>query len=162
MKRLLIALLSVLLMLMLVYLTKPKDYYIGGFIVSLGVKFSIINKEGEDLLNPDHPNCFRKEDIKLFYLIDNKIEEITINDSQKGGFTIYKREDKFYMDLTPNIYMEKLPITYIQWSENDMDTLQCEFTREPNASIICTKFWFNGELITERHPTKGRYLEIVK
>ena len=168
MKKLIIAigLVFLLLLTVLYFIRLPYGGRLNSVPSPTGVGIFVINKDCEDLLNSDHPNAFKQKNIKVFYLINDELEEI--NDPKKGGFTIYKHsgEDRSHMRLTVNNRVgekskSKNPITYIQWSENDVDTLQCE-TIKINGYNRATKPRFNGELITTEHPKKGLYLELIK
>jgi hypothetical protein len=55
------------------------------------------------------------------------------------------------------------PITYIQWDENDTDTLKSEIVKF-DATTFCSKVWCNGTLVwdVETTDSSGRSFDLVK
>ena len=49
-----------------------KEEGCGCTIISLGAHISLANNAGEDLLNPNDPNSYKKRDIKTYHLIDGE------------------------------------------------------------------------------------------
>ncbi len=112
--------------------------------------FDIIvkNSEGEDLLNPDTPNSLNTDKIKLFYLKNGVKEEVYYpNLDAPRHYSINLYEDNWYkIHILPNgLQSELLPVTYIEWNENDTDTIMCKIEHLDNA-VLLKKLWYNNEL----------------
>ncbi len=147
--------------------------------VSLGVhidtpiNISVVDSQGADLLDPSTVNHFNSSDIKIFHLIDGeKIEfKADIRLDYPKGFLFYTPNqlgfnDNYVLCLqSPNhSKSEEFPITYLQWSESDTDTIKCQFSRT-NVSLVCTKVWYNDvEVwgIKNNNNIDGRWFQIIK
>jgi hypothetical protein len=127
-----------------------------GFDLDLGLEISVVDKAGNDLLNPVSPNSFKESEIKIYYLLDGKkVEVFYSNYDHPRNFYIYQRGNEFRIAVILND-----PITYIQWNNSDTDTIQCEVSRA-EGSVVCRKVWFNGELRWDNYSTE-RFIKIVK
>lgn len=134
------------------------------FNLSSSLEFSIINSQNEDLLNPNNPNHINVANIKLFYVIDGKSQEIyDSNMDNPRNFRIYEHKNEYRIRITTNATeTAEKPITYIQWNENDTDTLEVLYERTQNA-ILQNKIWLNGEQIWERgNNTTDPYFILTK
>ena len=132
-------------------------------VISIALELSIIDEDGKDLLNPENPNAIVEGDIKKSYLIDGEIEEVNnpLMDNPRG-FRIFKHEHEYRIEFSLNdSESEEYPITYMEWNENDMDTIKCEIEKKSN-STICTKVWFNDELKWESSNQTERFFTIIK
>lgn len=122
------------------------------FNLDTNLKFTVVSKEGEDLLDPANPNGISENEIKIYYLVDGVKKEIYDNNlDYPRSFRIYKDlADEFRLVLFPN-YSEDMdrPVTYIQWNEQDIDTVEVSYDRYPDA-IRTSKVWLNGDLILDR------------
>ena len=139
--------------LMIIGCSKEKENE-DAFNLDVGVEFSIVNLDGEDILNPNHPNSLKESDIKLFYLIDGVKEEVyNGNYDYPRNFMLYEHQNEFRIRIFQN-YSDKedKPITYIQWNDVDTDTLETTYERTSNA-VIQRKIWLNGNLLWE--PNSG-------
>jgi hypothetical protein len=126
--------------------------------VDIGLEISVVDKSGNDLLDPANPNSFKEKDIRIYYLINGVKEEVF--------FPNYDHPRNFYIDKRDKVYNMILflndPITYIQWNNLDTDTIQCVINKEGGGELtICRKVWFNGELRWDNYSTE-RYIKIVK
>lgn len=130
-----------------------------------GVEMSVRNSDGSDLLNPNNPNAYSADEIKLFYEIDGEVVEVydPAMDLPRN-FMIFnysnETESEYRIRLLPNYDRnESQPITYIQWNETDRDTIKAEFyysgPEDSNYSFTIENLWFNGE-------PKNPYFDIVK
>ena len=88
--------------------------------------------------------------IKLFYVIDGETQEVyDSNLDNPRNFRIYKHENEYRIGISPNYSKtEEKPVTYIQWNENDTDTIEVVYERTQNATVQ-NKIWLNGEQIWE-------------
>ncbi|MXV37823.1 hypothetical protein GO491_03890 [Flavobacteriaceae bacterium Ap0902] len=131
-------------------------------IIDTDINISVKDVDGNDLLNTNNPNSFNQNEFKIFYEIDG--EQIEVNDENldySKGFFVYQHESEFRIRIFPNTNKNaSYPITYIRWSEMDIDTLKCEIDRN-GSSEICKKVWFNNELVWQAYGTE-RFFEIIK
>lgn len=131
-------------------------------IVSLGISMSISDVNGNDLLDPQNPDAYTKDEIKLFYLIDGEpVEVYNPGMDHPNGFKIFQHENEYRIGIALNHdENENPPVTYIHWSNGDTDTLQATFRRWDNG-IEVRKVWFNNELRWQ-FSDGDSYFEIVK
>lgn len=108
----------------------------GCTIISLSADKSIEDSAGEDLLNPSSPNSYKKRDIKTYHLINGEEKRAGIDDN------IYQDADSIYRYRTFVNYEgnDESPITYIDWSETDRNTIKSEFYRTDNQTRAI-KIW---------------------
>ena len=119
-----------------------KDDDCGCTIISLDANISLKNTVGEDLLDPNSSNSYKKEDIRIYHLINGEQKRAGIDD------VIYKDIDSIYRYRTFVNYEgnDEYPVTYIDWSETDRDTIKSEIYRTDNQTRAI-KIWYNGELM---------------
>jgi len=145
---------------------ESEDKNNAAFSIDRIVKISVKNQKGDNLLDPKNSNSYTEEDITVFYLVDGEKKKVfRPNLENSKGFKIYNWENTpgYRMMIFPNDLSEDdIRTTYIQWGENDLDTMKTQIERKEN-SVWCTKVWWNGELRWEAYPKKTkRYLEIIK
>tara|TARA_R110001583_G_scaffold21469_2_gene81553 strand:+ start:7015 stop:7494 length:480 start_codon:yes stop_codon:yes gene_type:complete len=135
----------------LLFSCDKSDEPIKGIIVDTAIEFSVSNSQNVDLLNPENPNHIDAEGIKLFYVIDGETKEVyDQNMDAPRNFHVYKHENghRIRVFLNDSETSDK-PITYIQWSDIDTDTIEAIFKR-PTNGIFVEKVWLNGDPIWER------------
>ena len=128
------------------------------------VEISIQDKAGNDLLNPSNPNAYLDQNIKIYYVTNGVKEEVNnANYDNPKNFMIYEVNGIYQMRLFLNMTIADSPdITYVQWSENDTDTLKCEASHNDYLDMV-TKLWYNDSLVwTSDNYIKERSLLIVK
>jgi hypothetical protein len=116
-----------------------------GYNIEVGLEFSVLNSQNEDLLNPENPNHLDVKKIKLFNVIDGEKKEIynTFMENPRG-FMIYKHENEYRIKVALNkTETSEKPITYIQWNDTDTDTIEVSIEQTQN-SIIQDEIWLNG------------------
>ncbi len=130
-----------------------------------GIEIAVRNAAGEDLLDPNTPNAYSADGIKLFYEINGEVVEVydPAMDHPRN-FIIYNYINENESEYRIGIFLnydrnEAQPITYIQWNETDRDTIKAKFhysgPADSNYSFDIENLWFNG---IEKDP----YFEIVK
>ena len=126
-------------------------------IISLDANISLKNISGEDLLDPNTPNSFKKGNIKTFHLINGEEKRAGLDD------IIYQDGDSIYRYRTFVNYEgnDEFPITYIDWSETDRDTIKSEIYRSGNMTRV-VKFWYNNELMWDGEKDGASEFTIVK
>lgn len=132
------------------------------FNVDTGIEITVLDKIGNDLLNPLNQNSYKEDIIKIYYLINGVVEEVYFpNYENPRNFSIYEKDGIYQMRLFPNGYeREEFPVTFIKWNETDTDTIKCSFTRTHN-SVVCTKVWYNETFMWEDY-SSCRCIQIVK
>ncbi len=140
------------------------------FFAETSFDISYFDTNGNDLLNPNEPISYKREDIDIYYLINGeKIKQYHEHLSNPEFFFISDeiRENKYFMALTPNdqnLDNNNRAITYIDFGNNVEDKVECEFkTYENSSRIQVVKIWYNDELKWE-YSTGGsvRWIEIIK
>ncbi|HEY9114927.1 MAG TPA: hypothetical protein VIN10_09500 [Bacteroidales bacterium] len=138
----------------------PADY----FNLYAGCEFSVFNTQNEDLLDTTSANHLKASEIKLFYQIDGENNLVFNADMQfPKGFHIFKHENEYRIGIWLNhTETTDKPVTYIQWNENDTDTIEVIYNRTPN-SIVQNKIWLNGVLVWELgENTIDPYFALIK
>ena len=115
------------------------------------VSFSIVDKQGSDLLIPNSVNYFETNNTKILNIVDGKLKVYSeaLFDVPRG-FRIHEPNEFvknyiFSLHATQaNGYADLNSTAYIQWNDTDTDTIQCQFTKEVN-SFRCVKVWYNGK-----------------
>ena len=138
-----------------------KDDDNGKFDLNTDFSILITNSENEDMLDPETLGTYNTNDIKIFYLIDGeKIECYDPNRDAPRNYRIGYAADRYGIMIYPNANInEEYPVTYIQWNEQDTDTVKCQFERG-DGFLILTRLWFNDELVIDIGDS--RFFEIVK
>ncbi len=134
-------------------------------VVDVGIDLKLEDRLGNDLLDPDINNSYNNYNIKLFHLQDG-VEQYYYCGScdHKKGYYFFERDGKYVVRISTNFEIQQDSsdlITYIQWNETDRDTIQRYIERNKDgSSIVCTKVWYNDELIYDHHGE--RYFTIIK
>jgi hypothetical protein len=121
------------------------------YIIQAALEFSVFNSQNKDLLDTVTANHIEESEIKLFYQVDGEIKLAYDADLQfPRHFYIYKHENEYRICVGLNdTETSDRPVTYIQWNENDTDTIEVIFDRTSNG-IIQKKIWLNRNLIWEQ------------
>lgn len=155
----------------------------GGIVLDESSDIRLLNPEGQNLLQPTTPNYLKKENIKLYYLVNGQKKEVLNPDlDSPRNFFIFQvgPESKHYS----NEYLIRVfanadgeldetgkekTTTYIEWNPTDIDTLVC-LLRKPGKSVFCEKVWYNGvvkwdntsnpKIKDESFP--GRFFQVIK
>lgn len=143
--------------------------------IDTAIEIAVNDETGKDLLNSKNSDSFKEEKIKIFSSNKGDVKEVY---DTKSNFLIYEQDTKYLKHIFPNSNSqfllrlfpnhnagEKLPITYIQWTEEDTDKIQCQYRRS-KGSVTCTKVWLNGEVVWDVAANVGhenpRIIKIVK
>lgn len=138
---------------------EPQNQY----SINRGVEISLKNSNGEDLLDPNNPNGYKAEEIKLYYLINGEKQEVfDPNMDNPRNFLIYNHDSEYRIGISLNdTDSDTRPITYVEWNEIETDTLQAAFFKNENT-IQVIKTWFNGELKWDGSNGQDNFFTIVK
>jgi hypothetical protein len=143
-----------------------------GDMVSLGTVIWIKSETGANLLNPSATGHIDTSKIKLFYLINGEKKDVNFSSSTAPkGFQIKKFEPngEYYMWLSLNPNAPS--VTYIQWSENDMDTVSCNLITSDGVLVANEVYWNGSEKFKNNDPNRvpnwgtqefGRFFEVIK
>jgi hypothetical protein len=125
------------------------------------IEVLLLDKSGNNLLKPSNPAAYNVNDIKLYYVEGNSINEVFYSNLDYPRNYMILDELDYRIRIFPNASKkEDFPVTLIKWNETDMDTIKCEFSRTEN-SLICRKVWYNGKLMWDNIGVE-RFFEIVK
>ncbi|MFO7933291.1 MAG: hypothetical protein R6U78_04330 [Bacteroidales bacterium] len=125
--------------------------------------FSVYNADNEDLLSLETIDHYDSVGIKLFYKIGAAEREVyDAHLDYPRRFRIFEHENEYRIEVGLN-YSEtpEKSITYIQWGEDDRDTIEALFERT-ERSLLLREAWFNGELIWDWTTDAERYYRITK
>lgn len=146
-----------LIILMSIGCSKEKEDDLCCTIISLGANISLKNSVGEDLLDPENPNAYKKGDIKIYHLI-NGVQKRAGRDD-----ILYEDEDGIYRYVVMVNYEgdDEYPITYIDWNETDRDTIKSEIYQTSNQ-IRVIKIWYNDALMWDAEDLGPEQFTIIK
>lgn len=109
----------------------------------ISTEISVFNNQNEDLLNPSSANHIDISKIKLFYVIDGVSRDYTTM------LKYVKRENEYRIRILLNdIDKSEKKVMYIQWNENDKDTIEATLKRDKNIYRPDT-IWFNNKIVWE-------------
>lgn len=119
------------------------------FILQAAIEFSIQDTQNIDLLNPNNPNHIDPNKVRLFYLVNNepKLFYEPNLDAPFGVRMNTERGNRIGISLNYSDQGDK-STTYIQWNENDRDTVEVSYHRHL-SSVLMEKVWLNSKLIWE-------------
>jgi hypothetical protein len=109
------------------------------------IVLNLKNSAGETLFNTENYN---PENFKIYYEINGqKLEFYMPNYDNPRGFSMGYDQDPILMGMVLNTINEQvLPsTTYIEWNENETDTITATFLKGDGYFIV-NKVWVNGEL----------------
>jgi hypothetical protein len=134
------------------------DVVVDGFNYDATLNISVINSNGDDLLNTNNSNAIDQSKIKILYLVKGKLIEEPNGSDYPRNFMLYKQDGHNIIRVFLNSSAEEqYPQTYIQWSENNTDIIKIEYNRTSN-SVTKKTIWLNDKLTTEIVP----YIKIIK
>lgn len=147
-------------------------YY--GISQSTSVDISIVDEQGNDLLDPDNLNRINTSTVELYHIVDGEQLKFFYGHlDYSEGYRVYNPGDLGFNDNylfcvmhTCGYGAEKddtMPVTYIKWANNDIDTLQCKYEIS-DYEVFCTKVWFIGELVWTSPGENGesRWFQTIK
>lgn len=127
------------------------------FSFGAAVEFIVLDNEGNDLLNPKTKGALAHDDIRLYYYLDGKYEEVYEPhlDSPRN-FVIFKQNSNYRIGVSLNhSEKEKYPKILIKWNESRSDTIKCEIYRT-SSLIQADKIWLNNKLIWDTNTIKTK------
>tara|TARA_B100000795_G_scaffold259924_1_gene235318 strand:- start:27 stop:533 length:507 start_codon:yes stop_codon:yes gene_type:complete len=141
------------------------DYY----NLDTDIIFTIKDSNGNDLLNPNNPNAYLSETVKIYYLKENGETEEVYNSNLDASrnFKVITPEnsgsDIYAFQLFPNTYIMENAVTYIEWNDTETDTVKTNYRYGDNHTV-CNKVWYNDtDVWTENTEINtGRIFEIIK
>ena len=127
-------------------------------------EFSLVNQNGEDLLNENTQNSYNTNNIKLYNLMDG--EEILINypnSDSPNGYLIFEKDG---LNLfRPYFNESNLEISgIIEWNPNKRDEISSEMVQQSENVKRLVKIKYNGEIIWDEETATNpgiRYFQIV-
>lgn len=128
--------------------------------ISTIVFITLLDEQGNNLLNPNHERYFDPRHIKIFYDRNGRMEEFYEGHlDMPRNFRIDPPE--FERDYVMALALDSEK-TIIRWNEHESDTIQAEIQKTDFPSVIVTKIYFNGELKWEVADLIGREITVVK
>ena len=127
-----------------------------GTNISNEVRITVLNQDGEDLLDPDNPSAIDLDQVKVYYELNGVKTEIN-----RGNLTYPKmfrieepgyNTDKYRVLLFMNIEDDsEITTTYFKWNSERTDVFKSlvERPKGSNGSVYGKKTWFNDEVICD-------------
>ena len=114
-----------------------------GDVIDRVVDILLVDKENNNLLKN---GVINPDDLNLYYLINGE-KKLYYNgnyDAPKGYLIWEDQDNRSILRIFANddIYT---PVTLVEYTKNDVDTIKCEFHRD-DSNIIVQKVWYNSEL----------------
>lgn len=127
-------------------------------------EFSLVNQNGEDLLNESIQDSYNTNSIKLYNLIDG--EEILINNPNSdypNGYLIFEKDG---LNLIRPFFNESNLIAsgIIEWNPNKRDEISLEMVQQSENVKRLVKIKHNGEIVWDKDTATNpdyRYFQIV-
>lgn len=134
-----------------------------------GLYLVLVNKNGDNLLNPTTKNFIDFDNIKKFHLIEGQyIEQYYSHLDNPKGCKIFDSEyplgNIFATSLNENFNDKGQSITVIDWGNGDTDTIVA--TINPQTNLPYSEFWYNDismkDLEEKTYGDENYYYEIFK
>lgn len=120
---------------------------------------TVVDEQGNNLLDPNQDGAFDPKDIKIFYERDGEMEEFYEGHlDMPRNFRIDPPE--FGSDYLIALVLDSEK-TVIQWNEAEADTIQAEI-HDAGASIMVQKVFYQGQLMHELPAMSRREFTIIK
>ena len=132
-------------------------------VIDKAIELSLVDAEGNDLLNPQHDYAIDPADIKIFYRIDGEWQEVydPTKDSPRNFF-IRQHETGYRIHIFLNSDEgEEFPETAIQWNEFSTDNVKAKFRRSSSLLVI-DEVWLNDEAVWSSDDRKELHLTLIK
>ncbi len=133
--------------------TEPTD----GVFIHTSIEFSVVDADGNDLLDPRTEHSINPADIRIYYLKEGKLEEVydsRLDDPRNFSIRApgqYAGPDTGYRMRVIVNSPESITgssETHIQWGELGRDIIHAEFRGSPSFSVLMVnKVWLNGDAI---------------
>lgn len=130
-------------------------------------EFSIINQNGEDLLDVNTQDTYNTDIIKLYDLIND--DELLISNPESDapkGYRIFKKDGinliRPYFNVQSNLLTHK---GIIQWSSNNQDSISLEMIQQSENVKRLIRIKYNNEVVWDENTAVNsdyRYFQIVK
>ena len=140
--------------------------------VDMNCSIWVTNVNGDNLLNSQSPKALDISKIKIFYLENGEKKLVYALNTESARQAVVKRfgpNGQYYMDIV--LSMSNPSITYIQWSENNEDTLSSTTIRSGNT-LASNEVYVNGILKQKNNLSNsqpiwnnieyGRNVQIIK
>ena len=137
--------------------------------------FSLVDKAGNDLLDPQSPNHYNTpETIRIYRLEDGeKVLQYNPMSGSPYAFNIHAPEDTFKEKYLMSVAQswdisEEFAVVYVEWNAEETDTIEYQRELIYNSRLKLINIWYNGQLVwSEDNPedvanNPQRLFEIVK
>lgn len=127
-------------------------------------EFSLVNQNGEDLLDENVQDSYNTNNIKLYNLIDD--DEILINNPNSdspNGYLIFEKDGLNL--IRPSFNESNLIVSgIIEWNSNKRDEISLEMIQQSENVKRLIKIKYNGEIVWDEETATNpdnRYFQIV-
>lgn len=162
MKKLIFFTISILIM----SCSKDQNLEVNNFNLDVSVDFSILNSNGEDLLNPKTLGYFPFAGMQLYYEIDGIRIAVQDFDPQAGGnngIMLINETVPYRLRCFPYSHGDEglvkdengiktgISIAYLKLNGEVTDTIKTEWESKEDKYFINTKVWYNDVLQESAH-----------
>ncbi|MCY1520272.1 hypothetical protein D9M68_550450 [compost metagenome] len=127
-----------------------------------------VNQQGEDLLDPAHPNALIAEDIEVYVEKDGKrIRQYDGRLDAPKNFKIYKSDNDGYLfhfnfPINYNLADKNKMTVFITYKNNSEDKLVGEFNSLKGNNIVLQRVWINDADMGSPAGILSKAFKIVK
>jgi hypothetical protein len=158
----------ILMLLSIILLNSCSDDGTDAIVISIGMNFIVVDKMGNDLLDPKNESAINENDIKILYLVNGEVKKGDISGyipDYPNNFLITESRiglPEYVLTVFLNSEsMDSETITYLQWNENDTDTIKSTIYRSEEVTSV-TKVWLNDSLVWDGETHTKPECRIVK
>ncbi|MCP4551458.1 MAG: hypothetical protein GY834_05335 [Bacteroidetes bacterium] len=128
-------------------------------------EFSLINRDGLDLLDENITGSYNTENIRLYDLVEN--DEYLINNPNSDypkGYSIIKRDEIYRIRPSFSETNKLSKEGIIEWSVTRRDTIFLEMIQQSEDVKRLVKVKYNNEVVWDENTANAdyRYFQIVK
>lgn len=122
-------------------------------IVNVSLLYS--DETGTDLLNPDRQDAWNEHNIEIYHLKNGEKERRfdAYLDRPKGIFIHYdETEERYKLGIRLSEHIsDGFTVTYVEFSNGQMDTLRIRVEKKNNGVLRASKFWYNNVLLFDEN-----------
>lgn len=150
---------------LLIISCSSNDDEVNQSVIDVGIDFSLLNQEGEDMLNSETANYF--SEMQLYYLINGekiKVQDYNPQIGDHNGTMLITESSPYrlrcftyccgYEGITSDEDGIKrgVSIAYLELNKEVTDTIKTEWELKEGKYFVNRKVWYNGELKSVEEP----------
>lgn len=128
--------------------------------ISTGFHLSIVDQNGNDLLDPAHPDAITKSNTDLYYLENGEMEK----KQAPRNFSIETEEkqfERYAMRISTSKYEGGVAeFWYLEFEDESTDTIRVQYKKSDNSTYL-TKIWYNDKLRWDAENNHRRFFTVT-